>query len=88
MRIKRNSAKCLLCGDEIESVDVHDYVACSCGNIAVDGGHEYLRRAFDPSNGIDSYIDTSEWEDEKTGEVIRPRDLMRGGRPEGTVNAE
>lgn len=41
--IVRNSAKCLLCGDEIESKSVHDFVMCGCGNIFVDGGREYVR---------------------------------------------
>lgn len=46
-RIIRNSAKCLKCGDEIVSTDVHDFKWCSCRNIAVDGGNEYLKRAGD-----------------------------------------
>ncbi len=44
MKIIRNAARCNICGDEIESKTVHDYVECSCGACAVDGGHEYLRR--------------------------------------------
>lgn len=43
-RIKKNAARCLNCGDVIESIHVHDYVTCSCGTIAVDGGREYLKR--------------------------------------------
>lgn len=46
-KILRNSAKCLKCGDEIESKSVHDFVSCKCGAISVDGGHEYLRRVGD-----------------------------------------
>ena len=46
MAIIRNAIRCNICGDEIESVSRHDYVTCSCGACAVDGGHEYLRRAF------------------------------------------
>lgn len=34
------------CNELIESRHVHDYVSCNCGNIAVDGGKEYLRRTF------------------------------------------
>lgn len=49
----RNAAKCLRCGDVIESKHVHDFVSCRCGNISVDGGLEYARRAFK----------TKEWED-------------------------
>jgi hypothetical protein len=39
----RNRAKCLLCGDIIESKHRHDFVKCSCGEIFVDGGNEYWR---------------------------------------------
>ena len=35
--------KCLKCGDIIESKHRHDFVSCSCGTCAVDGGDEYLR---------------------------------------------
>lgn len=43
-RIKTNKIKCNKCGDIIESTSVHDFKWCSCGAVAVDGGHEYLRR--------------------------------------------
>lgn len=49
MAIIRNVIRCNICGDEIESVSRHDYVTCSCGACAVDGGHDYLRRAFKES---------------------------------------
>lgn len=49
-RIIRNSAQCLECGDEIESKNRHDFRSCRCGKLAVDGGHEYLRRVFDPAS--------------------------------------
>ena len=39
----RNRAKCKLCKDIVESFHVHDYVTCSCGEIAVDGGLQYLK---------------------------------------------
>ena len=42
--VKINKAKCLACGDIIESKHNHDFVTCSCGNISVDGGLYYLRR--------------------------------------------
>ena len=48
-KIIRNRAKCLLCGDIVESVSVHDYRECSCGAMAVDGGKNYLRRMGNPS---------------------------------------
>ena len=44
MKILKNAIRCNLCGDEIESKHRHDYVQCSCGTCAVDGGHDYLRR--------------------------------------------
>jgi hypothetical protein len=45
-RIVRNAARCLKCDDVIESKHRHDYVTCSCGALSVDGGHEYLKRAW------------------------------------------
>jgi hypothetical protein len=44
--IVRNSARCLTCGDEIESTHRHDFVTCTCGAISVDGGTAYLRRVI------------------------------------------
>lgn len=44
MEIIKNSIKCKKCGDEIESKTVHDFRFCKCGAVAVDGGHDYLRR--------------------------------------------
>jgi len=41
-----NRAKCLGCGDVITSYSVHDFVICSCGNLSVDGGTEYLKRSY------------------------------------------
>jgi len=43
-KIIRNRAKCLKCGDIIESTHRHDFVSCKCGAIFVDGGLDYLRR--------------------------------------------
>ena len=44
-KIIRNSVKCLVCLEEIESVHRHDFKFCKCGNIAVDGGKDYLKRS-------------------------------------------
>lgn len=44
--ITKNAIRCKKCGDIIESKGTHDYVSCSCGACAVDGGYEYLRRTF------------------------------------------
>lgn len=35
--------RCLRCGDIIESKWLHDFVSCSCGKVAVDGGDQYFR---------------------------------------------
>ena len=56
MKILKNSIRCNLCGDEIESTYRNDYVQCSCGACAVDGGHDYLRRTFKDK---DAYTDLS-----------------------------
>lgn len=56
MKIIRNAIRCNICGDEIESKYRQDYVRCSCGACAVDGGHDYLRRTFKDK---DSYTDLS-----------------------------
>ena len=45
-KIITNKAKCLLCGDIIESLSRHDFVTCKCGALSVDGGHDYIRRCF------------------------------------------
>ncbi len=44
LRIECNKIRCKKCGDIIESKNVHDMKWCTCGAVAVDGGHEYLRR--------------------------------------------
>ena len=42
--IKVNKIKCNKCGDVIESTYRHDFKWCKCGESAVDGGKDYLRR--------------------------------------------
>ena len=55
-KYRLNKAKCLKCGDEIQSTHRHDFVTCSCDNLSVDGGSWYLRRCFKED---DSYKDMS-----------------------------
>lgn len=56
-RIKTNKIKCKKCGEIIESISVHDFKWCSCGAVAVDGGHEYLRRVGNEEDFEDlSYV--------------------------------
>lgn len=57
-KIITNKIKCNHCGDIIESKHVHDYKSCSCGTVAVDGGHYYLRRCF--KNDINDFEELSE----------------------------
>ena len=73
-----NKAKCLICDDMIESTHRHDFVTCSCGNLSVDGGHDYLRRCI---GKIDMYEDMSashqeerlpySWELEEEGKNVK-----------------
>jgi hypothetical protein len=63
-KIIRNSAKCLLCNDEIESKHRHDFKYCKCGNISVDGGLDYIKRG---AMHFDAYQDTSITEDLENG---------------------
>lgn len=56
--ITRNAIRCNYCGDVIESHHVHEMVTCSCGNVSVDGGKEYLRRCYRFSK--EDYTDLSE----------------------------
>ena len=50
MMLIQNQVLCKKCGDEPFSGSVHDFSACKCGAIAVDGGLEYLRRVGDFKN--------------------------------------
>jgi len=54
-----NQAQCRKCGDVIFSSHVHDYVECSCGEVMVDGGNDYLRRSVGP-NFIDMSLTMNE----------------------------
>lgn len=45
-RIIHNRARCLVCGDIIESKYRNDFRTCSCGNLSVDGGQDYIRRGY------------------------------------------
>jgi hypothetical protein len=45
VQIIKNAAQCLSCYEVVESKHRHDFVRCSCGNLAVDGGKDYLKRS-------------------------------------------
>ena len=60
IKILRNAAQCKVCGQVIESRNVHDFVTCSCfdnventSGIFIDGGLEYLRRGGNMNNLIE-----------------------------------
>lgn len=53
----KNTAKCLICMDVITSTHKHDFVTCSCGNLAVDGGSWYPRRLFAEPNSYEDMIE-------------------------------
>jgi len=65
--ILKNRAFCLECNTEIESTHRHDFVRCPCGNLAVDGGKDYLKRSAKDFNKIK---DTSIIVEEKTAEEL------------------
>lgn len=62
-RLVHNSALCLLCDDIIVSKHRHDFVACHCGSIGVDGGNEYERRMGESFNMINLSIYSDKFED-------------------------
>ena len=54
MNLVRNAIQCLSCDEVIVSEHRHDFKTCKCGNVSVDGGLEYKRRAF---KGVHSYLE-------------------------------
>ena len=58
--IIRNMVKCNHCGDIIESRHRHDFVFCSCGMVAVDGGKAYLRRVYQEEGDFTEMSDQDE----------------------------
>jgi hypothetical protein len=54
--VEVNKLQCNKCKDIIESTHRHEFKFCKCGAIAVDGGHEYLRRVGDIHNYTDMSI--------------------------------
>ncbi|MGX4584447.1 DUF7695 domain-containing protein [Paenibacillus chitinolyticus] len=61
-RILRNAVRCLNYNATIESTTIYDFKTCSCGNVAVDGGLNYLKRSFPSDDPSKWYDDLSEWE--------------------------
>lgn len=71
--------RCRRCGDVIESRDTHDFVKCSCGACAVDGGLEYLRRLGNESDWEELRGYSTAWQ--KNGSSIEIR--TKGSLPDG-----
>jgi len=46
VKTKVAAIKCYKCGDIIYSRARHDYHSCSCEEIAIDGGFDYVRMNF------------------------------------------
>ena len=63
--IIHNKIKCKKCGDIIESMNRHDFKWCSCGQCAVDGGHDYLKRSYAGGSPEESYEELSETKGEE-----------------------
>ncbi len=69
--IVANVIMCNKCNDIIQSVHVHDFKMCKCGQSGVDGGVSYLRRI-----GTD-YTDMSL---QHTDSIEKQRNLVKWGR--------
>lgn len=52
-KIISNKIKCINCGDILESKSPNDFKRCSCGKVAIDGGHGYLKRIGDDADYIE-----------------------------------
>jgi hypothetical protein len=66
IKVIRNEAFCFLCGTLLKSESVHDFVSCRCGNLSIDGGLEYLKRAYMVAtvrNGLPTFLDLSQSEE-------------------------
>lgn len=60
--IKKNAVRCNFCKTEVESLNRHDFVYCSCGKIAVDGGSWYCKRIYHKDPEKDYKELTEYWE--------------------------
>lgn len=63
--IIRNAAKCLHCGETVESKHRHDFAGCKCmreqserHGVFADGGHDYVRHGWTVRS---EYEDCCEW---------------------------
>lgn len=66
-----NAIKCKKCGEIIESKHRHDFKFCKCGAVAVDGGHDYLRR-IGKDEDYEELFKTKEVKNEKEEILSKP----------------
>jgi len=81
--IIENKAKCRKCGEVVESKHRHDWVACKCEAIYVDGGKDYIRRGGKLEDieelstfakNDDDYVDDVEELQERLGALMKVND--------------
>jgi len=46
--MKINAIKCEQCGDTIYRRARHDFRSCTCGEVSIDGGFDYLKICYNP----------------------------------------
>ena len=59
-KITRSRAKCLTCGDVIESKHRHNFVSCTCGDLFLDGGRDYVRVGYRNEAGYELMTEYAE----------------------------
>lgn len=59
--IRRNAARCNVCGTIIESKHNRHFVSCPCGNLSVDGGRFSLNRSIQFPN---SWTELSDYDED------------------------
>jgi len=65
-KILRNRAKCLICGEILESKYRHDFKTCKCGNLSVDGGRDYIKRSVKYLDKFEELSEIEGGEDERS----------------------
>ena len=82
MKILKNSIRCKICGEVLESKYTHDFVACKCfreSNGAkgcyCDGGTSYLRYGGNPDE-YESLSISRPYTDEERDEYNRQKELL------------
>lgn len=69
-KLKRNRLACMKCSDIIESRSGHDFKHCSCGEMFIDGGLNYMRCG---GHSFANIIDLCEYYDAEPQQCSRPQ---------------